>query len=254
MKSKNGRLGKFSRETIFLGLNFYQHHFKYSWIKARFTLVELLIVIVIITILAGLLLPALGKAKQTTQKINCLSNLKQITVMAFGYIDSYNGWTIPASLNGTTQWFHFLYQDTTTTTKKSFYCPSEIKSGFSITALSYGINHETFGYSYGNSEAIPQKETSISKFNNNSRLIYFGDSTPTCYTGADSSFLIYGYTRPVYPIDSSHTYPIYLRHNGYAAFSFFDGHAESFPYIEIKKAIHWSPIQGSAHPKVLLAW
>jgi len=63
-----------------------------------FTLIELLVVIAIIAILAALLLPALAAAKRKAQRINCVSNLKQVGI-AFRLWEGDNGDRYPMAVN-----------------------------------------------------------------------------------------------------------------------------------------------------------
>lgn len=79
---------------------------------AGFSLVELLTVVAVIAVLAGLLLPALARARSCAGAARCVSNLRQLGLAGQMYWDDHQGWAFPERRShtngGWNYWFGWL--------------------------------------------------------------------------------------------------------------------------------------------------
>ena len=111
----------------------------------RFTLVELLVVVAIISILTSILMPSLSKARSKSRAVVCKSNLKQVGLANALYMDNNDGWfnpNRPANANGmrwakNAEFRSYLNWDSESKNwmiPKSGACPGAVEKGADVSA------------------------------------------------------------------------------------------------------------------------
>lgn len=182
--------------------------------RPAFTLVELLVVLAIIGILAGLMLPSLAQAKGQARRAGCLSNLRQIGLATRLYTDQESSYP-PAWVGPEQRWMD-LIKPFLDKSSRVYLCPADPQPQ-AVTwdpsiHLSYGINV----FRFGDRDSSFWYGVRANRVRRPAQTILFADCTPgKYYCGGGSVF-----SEPVVDVDPRHPRSSFVA-------VFCDGHVET---------------------------
>lgn len=204
-----------------------------------FSLIELLVVMVIVAILAGLLLPSVGLVKAAAQGAQCQSGLRQTYTTALVWGNENSGWTVP---QGWPQVVAAVSDESSTYFKRNLLCPTG-KTAYGIPPSPpvtipslYGV----FGYTVDNFSPLPDP-LQVTWINSHGRRIISAYSKPS-ETGYFADYYpdIVGNANRVYIAvwSSSSAFALTRPHHKLANAVCLDGHVESADMVRLSNLFY----------------